>query len=111
MASETSSRDAVETGDGGRLVAEHQAALRRVATVVLEGATAAELFALVVAEVVAALEVPAAWLFRSEPDRSLTVLAASNDTAFPVGSRWPDGDADVGAQLTEAMAATTREPG
>jgi hypothetical protein len=49
--SETTYRGTAETGDGGRLLAEQQAALRRVATLVAEGATAAELFAAVVEEV------------------------------------------------------------
>jgi len=40
---ETTYRGTVETGDGGRLLAEQQAALRRVATLVAEGATASEL--------------------------------------------------------------------
>ena len=104
---------------------EHQAALRRVATLVLEGATASELFTLVVEEVVAVLDVPAAWLFRSAPDRSLTVLASLNDPGFPVGSRWPVADAsplatllataqpariDAYPQLGETLPAVSCEP-
>src|SRR5262249_1152806 len=41
-----------------------------------------------VEEVAAVLDVPAGWLFRFEPDRSVSVLASSSDTGFPVGSRW-----------------------
>ena len=54
MGSETTYGTTVETGDGGRLLAEQQAALRRVATLVAEGATASELFTAVVEEVVRA---------------------------------------------------------
>ncbi len=88
MGSETTYRGTAETGDGGRLLAEQQVALRRVATLVAEGATTSELFAAVVDEVVAVLDIPAGWLFRYEPDRSVSVLASSNDPGFPVGSRW-----------------------
>lgn len=88
MDSETTYRGTVETGDRGRLLAEQQAALGRVATLVAEGATASELFTAVVEEVVAVLDVPAGWLFRYEPDRSVSVLASLNARGFPVGSRW-----------------------
>jgi GAF domain-containing protein len=88
MGSERTYRGTVETGDGGRLLAEQQAALRRVATLVVEGATASELFTAVVEEAVAVLDVHAGWLFRYEPDRSVSVLASLNDPGFPVGSRW-----------------------
>src|SRR5882724_11713068 len=88
MGSETSYRGTVETGDGGRLLAEQQAALGRVATLVAEGATGSELFTAVVEDVVALLDVAAGSLFRYEPDRSVSVLASLNDPGFPVGSRW-----------------------
>jgi GAF domain-containing protein len=89
MGSETTYSGTAETGDAGRLLAEQQAALRRVATLVAEGATASELFTAVVEEVVAVLDVPAGWLCRYEPDRSVSVLASLNDPRFAVGSRWP----------------------
>jgi GAF domain-containing protein len=126
MGSETTYRGTVETGDAGRLVAEQQAALRRVATLVAEGATASELFTAVVGEVVAVLDVPAGWLFRYEPDRSVSVLASLNDPGFPVGSRWPlDGPSlfatiletgqpagiDDYSQLGGTIAAMARESG
>jgi GAF domain-containing protein len=101
MGSETTHRGTVETGNGGRLLAEQQAALRRVATLVAEGATAAELFTAVVEEVVAVLNVPAGWLFRYEPDRSISVLASSNDPGFPVGSRWQLDGPSLSATILE----------
>ncbi len=126
MGSETTYRGTVETGDGGRLLAKQQAALRRAATLVAEGATAAELFTAVVEEVVAVLDVPAGWLFRYEPDRSVSVLASLNDPGFPVGSRWQlDGPSlfatiletgqpariDDYSQLGGTIAAMARESG
>jgi GAF domain-containing protein len=126
MGSETTYRGNLETGDGRRLLAEQQAALGRVATRVAEGATASELFTAVVEEVVAALDVPAGWLFRYEPDRSVSVLASLNDSGFPVGSRWQlDGPSlpatiletgqpariDDYSHLGGTIAATARESG
>jgi signal transduction histidine kinase len=101
MGSETTYRGTVETGDGGRLLAEQQAALRRVATLVAEGATASELFTAVVEEVVAVLDVPAGWLFSYEPDRSVSVLASLNDPCFPVGSRWQLDGPSLSATILE----------
>ena len=101
MGSETTYRGTVETGDAGRLLAEQQAALRRVATLVAEGATAAELFIAVVEEVVAVLHVPAGWLFRYEPDRSVSVLASLNDPGFPIGSRWQLDGPSLAATILE----------
>ena len=51
--------DKRDSGTTERGLAEQQAALRRVATLVADGATAAELFTAVVGEVVAVLDVPA----------------------------------------------------
>src|SRR5262245_64804937 len=68
---------------------DEQVALRRVATLVAARATTTELCAAVVDEVVHVLGVPASWLLRYEPHRSMTVLAVANDSAFTVGSRWP----------------------
>jgi GAF domain-containing protein len=101
MGSETTYRGTGETGDGGRLLAEQQAALRRVATLVAEGATAAELFIAVVEEVVAVLDVPAGWLFRYEPDRAVSVLASLNEPGFPVGSRWQLDGPSLAAMILE----------
>jgi GAF domain-containing protein len=101
MGPERTYRGTVETGDGNRLLAEQQAALRRVATIVAEGATAAELFTAVVEEVVAVLDVPAGWLYRYEPDRSVSVLASLNDPGFPVGSRWQLDGPSLSAMILE----------
>jgi GAF domain-containing protein len=93
---------------------------------VTDGATAAELFTAVVGEVVAVLDVPAGWLFRYEPDSSVSVLASLNDPGFPVGSRWQlDGPSlsatiletgqpariDDYSQLGGSIAAAARESG
>ena len=66
-----------------------QAALRRLAMRVAQGATATELFVAVVEEVVEVLELDKVMLARFGPDRTMTVLASVNEGPFTVGSRWP----------------------
>src|SRR5205085_9251033 len=66
-----------------------QAALRRVATLVAEGASADELFAAVTREATEVLDVPVVALQRYEPDRMFTMVAIAGETKFTVGSRWP----------------------
>jgi signal transduction histidine kinase len=72
-----------------RRLADGQVALRRVATLVAGGASAAELYAAVSQEVVRVLGVPTITLERFEPDGTASVLASLNAAAFHVGSRWP----------------------
>jgi GAF domain-containing protein len=115
-----------ESRDRLRRLADEQAALRRVATLVAGGASTDRLAAAVLEEVVLVVEAPAAWLLRYEPGRSMTVLAALNDPAFPPGSRWPlDGESvsasvhDTGGPvriddfsgLAGPIAVRTRESG
>jgi signal transduction histidine kinase len=71
-------------------LAEQQAALRRVATLVAQGAAPEEVFAAVVEEVGHLLSVEHAGMGRYEPDGSITVVASWGSTAdhFPVGSCW-----------------------
>ncbi|WP_433192858.1 DUF4118 domain-containing protein [Nocardia sp. CA-107356] len=69
-------------------VAEQQAALRRVATLVARGGTSSEVFSAVADESARRMGVLNATLFRYEPDGSGTVVAASDEpghTRLPVG--------------------------
>jgi signal transduction histidine kinase len=79
-----------ESRAGLARLAEQQAALRRVATLVAQGAAPEEVFAVVVEEVGHLLSVDHAGMGRYEPDGSITVVASWGSTAdhFPVGSRW-----------------------
>jgi signal transduction histidine kinase len=72
-------------------LADEQAALRRVATLVVRGEPPEVVFAAVAEEVGQLLRVDLANLFRYEPDRSETSVAAWGMARkhFPVGSRWP----------------------
>jgi len=84
-----------EARDGERRLTEEQAALRRVATLVAEGAAPAEVFAAVTDEVASVLGLPAVVLERFEPDNHVTVLATAgevspwDDAGYRVGTRWP----------------------
>jgi signal transduction histidine kinase len=77
-------------GNDLRVLAEEQAALRRVATLVARGAAPQEGFAAVVEEVGRLLPVDFADMGRYEPGRTITFVAAwgSGDDQSPVGTRW-----------------------
>ncbi len=73
-----------------RRVADEQAALRRVATLVARGASADEVFDAVVSETRRILDFDTTFLYRLDPDGAVTVMAA--DATLPVdaavGDRW-----------------------
>jgi signal transduction histidine kinase len=73
-----------------RVLAEEQAALRRVATVVARGAAPEEVFAAVVEETGRLLPVDFVEMGRYEPDRTVTFVGSWGSAVdpFPVGSRW-----------------------
>jgi signal transduction histidine kinase len=77
-------------GEELRVLAEEQAALRRVATLVARGVRPEEVFAAVTQEAGRLLSVEYAHLGRFEPDAMMTILAASGRSVdqFPVGRRW-----------------------
>ena len=96
----------VESRAGLARLAEEQAALRRVATLVAGGTPPAVVFGAVTAEVERLLPVDFAHLGRYEPDGTITVLATCGSTAehFPVGRRWSLG----GKNLTTIVFETGR---
>ena len=81
----------------GRL-AEEQAALRRVATLVAKGTQPDEVFAAVAEEIGRILDAEVACVLRYEADVTGTVMATWGDASFsPAGSNWAL--EDVGAQV------------
>src|SRR6266511_1552197 len=72
-------------------LADEQAALRRVATLVAQGASPQDLFEAVAEEVGRLLPVGSATMGRYEPDDSVTTVASwsTAEVAFPTGKRWP----------------------
>src|SRR5438552_12988216 len=93
-----------ESRAGLARLAEEQAALRRVATLVARGVPPEEVFAAVTEEVVRLLPVDFAHMGRYEPNAVVTVLAASGSTAehFPVGRGWSLGGKNVATMVFEA---------
>ena len=79
----------VESRARPRRLAEQQASLRRVATLVAKGAEPSALFSAVAEEVARILDVSAVTVFRFEPDETSVVVASVKNPGFPVGSRWP----------------------
>jgi hypothetical protein len=69
------------------IIAEEQAALRRVATLVAQGAPADELFAAVADEVASVLGIASVTLNQRRADGSFVVVASCDSPALPVGSR------------------------
>jgi signal transduction histidine kinase len=99
----TAVANAESRADLARL-AEEQAALRRVATLVARGAAPEEVFAAVTEEVGRLLPVEFAGLGRYEADDTLTCIAAWSRTGNPfppVGSRWSLGGANVATRVFE----------
>jgi GAF domain-containing protein len=72
-----------------RGLANEQAALRRVATLVARGASPHELFSAVAHEVAGIIDIPVVGVQRYEADGTFTILGAAGETNFTVGSRWP----------------------
>jgi signal transduction histidine kinase len=72
-------------------LADEQAALRRVATLVAQGASPQDLFEAVAEEIGRLLPVGSATMGRFEPDGSVTTVASwsTTEAAFPTGGRWP----------------------
>jgi signal transduction histidine kinase len=71
------------------LLLDEQSALRRVATLVAEGASAEELFSAVAREVAGVIGIPVVGVHRYEGDATFTTLGVYGTTTFTVGSRWP----------------------
>jgi len=79
-----------ESREDFRRLAEEQAALRRVATLIARGAPPAEVFAAVAQEVGSVLGADATPVARLDPDGTTTVVAVAGDppAELTVGSRW-----------------------
>ncbi len=95
-------------------LAEEQAALRRVATLVARGAPPEELFAAVVVEVERALPTEHVALGRYESDGTMTTVAISSGQAdrVPVDGAWPIGGKDVSTVVFETgRSARGDDPG
>jgi signal transduction histidine kinase len=88
-------------------LAQEQAALRRVATLVAQGADTGEVFAAVAREVAEVMHLPFAAVQRYEDGETVTVLAAWSDRPHPFqpGTRWPYHAAGLAARARQAGRA------
>ena len=85
------------SGERLGVLAEEQAALRRVATLVARGVAPEEVFAAVTEEAGRLIAVEYASLSRYEPDEEITIVAVWGRTGHhvPVGHRWSLGGKNV----------------
>jgi len=85
------------SGEQLRVLAEEQAALRRVATLVARGTPPEEVFAAVTEEAGRLMSVEYAHLARYEPDGTTTIVAGWGRTGHhvPVGRRWSLGGKNI----------------
>ena len=94
--------EAEASRDELRRLADLQAALRRVATLVASAVPSSEVFSSVAEELARYLGVPHAALLRYEPDGTAVVLAARNENAttkMPVGTRFSLDGVSVAAMV------------
>ena len=83
-----------------RALAEQQAALRRVATLIAREASPPEVFAAVAAEVGRVLDVPLISIVRYEPGGAAVQVGAHGaENPFPVGTRWTLDERSVSAKV------------
>ena len=82
-----------------RELANEQAALRRVAMRVAQGASADELFSAVAEEVAGIIDIPVVGVHRYEADGTFTMLGIAGETNFTVGSRWPVEDEGIAGMI------------
>jgi signal transduction histidine kinase len=99
-------REAEASREELSVLAEQQAALRRVATLVARGVPASEVFPAVTQELARSLGVANAALWRYESDSSATLVAARDDpgqtSQMPVGSRWSLDGENIAAMVAES---------
>ncbi|HWD84703.1 MAG TPA: GAF domain-containing protein [Solirubrobacteraceae bacterium] len=81
-------------------LADEQAALRRVATLVARGAPPEEVFAAVTEEVARLFVADLATMCRYESHGTYTIVASAR-IPFPVGSRWPVGGKNLATLVFE----------
>ena len=90
-------------------LADQQTALRRVATLVVQGKAEADVFALAAREVARVFGGPIVTIDRYDSDAHSTVVASLDDPGFPVGSRWPLDGPSLGATVLETGRAARIE--
>jgi GAF domain-containing protein len=90
-----------DSGEALRRLADQQAALRRVATLVAREASQAEVFTAIAQEIGQVLDADEMWMIRYERDIEAVEVAAAGPhrDLFPVGVRWPLGGENVASRV------------
>jgi GAF domain-containing protein len=92
-----------------RRLADEQAALRRVATLVAKEAMPEDVFAAVAREVAQVLDLPLVEMCRYEPDGTATVIGATGEHPFQPGTNWPlDGPQPDRSRPTHRASGSNR---
>ena len=95
------------SNEGLSVLAKHQEALRRMATLIAHGeVTPSEVYSAVADEMVRCLDCDGAGIFRYEPDGSAIVVAAGNKPGvlyLPVGERMPYDDDNLLAWIMHTV--------
>jgi GAF domain-containing protein len=103
-----------ESRAGLAQLAEEQAALRRVATLVARGAAPEEVFAAVTEEVARLLVAETTNMVRYEPDGTFTIVGSVGSVGlrahWTVGSRWPLGGYNTTTLVFETARPARIEP-
>jgi PAS domain S-box-containing protein len=92
-----------------RALANEQAALRRVATLVAQGVSPNELFSAVAHEVAGIIDIPVVAVCRYEAGATFTILGIAGETTFTVGSRWPVGNDGIATTILETVRPSRRD--
>jgi PAS domain S-box-containing protein len=93
-----------------RRLAEEQAALRRVATLVAQGAPPAEIFALVAQEIARVTGLEMVMVGRYEAGRMVALTGAAGEHPFQPGTRWPLDGRSVSSQILDTGRSVTSDP-
>jgi PAS domain S-box-containing protein len=88
-------------------IADEQAALRRVATIVAEGAPPEEVFSLVAQEIARVTGLELIVIGRFDPGRVMTSVGAAGEHPYQPGTRWPLDGGNVSSQVLETGRPVT----
>jgi PAS domain S-box-containing protein len=91
-------------------LADEQAALRRVATRVAEGAPPEEVFGLVAEQIARVTGLEMVMVGRYDPDRVVTLTGAAGEHPFRPGTRWPLAGRSVSSQILDTGRSVTSDP-
>ena len=91
-------------------LAEEQAALRRVATLVAEGAQPEEVFAVVAQEIAQVTGLELIVMGRFDSDRTMTSIGAAGEHPYQPGTRWPLDGGNVSSRVLETGRPVTVDP-